>query len=115
VTITSLSTASAAQNSPVTIYGTGFDYNSNTVYVGSVPLAGISSQSGTSLTFTVPSYLTGTVQVYVANTRGQSNALSLSIVPYAQPCLPGYGAYPSTTGCGRDKRDYLRHGLFFDG
>lgn len=96
VTITSLSSTSAAQNSPVTIYGTGFDYNNNTVYVGSTPLANISSTNGTSLSFVVPSYMTGSVQIYVANSRGQSNAVTLSIVPYTYPCS---SSYPYNTNC----------------
>ncbi len=95
VSVTALSPSSAQAGASVTIYGTGFDFSNNTVYVGSTPIANIASYSGASLTFTVPAYLTGTVQVYVANSRGTSNALTLAITSYNQGC-----SYPYGTGYG---------------
>lgn len=99
VQITSLSPNSAAQGASVTIYGSGFDYSNNTVYVGSQPVSNVASYNGTSLTFTVPTYVTGSVQVYVANSRGSSNALTLSVLPYQNPCSYPYNYGTNCGGC----------------
>ncbi|MEK7133457.1 MAG: peptidoglycan-binding protein [Patescibacteria group bacterium] len=88
VSLTSLSVTSGQPGTSVTVFGSGFDYSNNTVYVGMVPLTNIPSYSGTSLTFTVPSYSTaGTVGVYVMNSRGTSNTLNFSVTSYGS-----YGA-----------------------
>lgn len=94
VSISSLSPNSAAQGASVSIFGSGFDNSNNTVYVGSYPVSNISSYNGTTLTFTVPTYITGSVQVYVANSRGTSNSLTLTVLPYAYPC----NTYPYNYG-----------------
>lgn len=80
--IDSLSVNSAVTGAAVTISGSGFDYNNNTVYVGNVPVTNISSWNGTSLTFTVPQNVSGSVLVYVANSRGSSNSLTLNVQNY---------------------------------
>ena len=80
VVLTSLSVSSGQPGTSVTIFGSGFDYSNNTVYVGMAPLTNIPSYNGTSITFTVPSYSTaGTVALYVTNSHGTSNTLSFSI------------------------------------
>lgn len=89
VSISSLSVNSAAPGASVTIYGSGFDYSNNTVYVGNTPIANLQSYYGNAISFVVPSYLSGQVQVYVTNTRGTSNTLALTIV--------GSSSYPCNT------------------
>lgn len=97
-TISSLSVTSATVGSAVTIYGTGFDYSNNTVYVGSMPVANVASYNGTSLTFTVPNISSGSMLVYVTNARGSSNTLTLSVTNYGNTC--GYGTtYGGSCGC----------------
>lgn len=75
--LTSLSSTFAAPGTRVTIYGSGFEYT-NTVYVGGTVLSGIGS-NGSSLTFTVPHIQYGAVSVSVMNSRGTSNALTLTV------------------------------------
>lgn len=96
VSISSLSVTSAAPGASVTVYGSGFDYSNNTVYVGNMPIANLPSYYGNAISFVVPSYLSGQVQVYVTNTRGTSNALTLSIVGSSYPCgtYQYYGSCP---------------------
>jgi peptidoglycan hydrolase-like protein with peptidoglycan-binding domain len=105
--LTSLSTNLAAPGSQVTVYGSGFDLSSNTVYVGGTTLSSIPSQNGTALTFTMPANVTGTVSISVGNSHGTSNSLTLSTSaygypynypPYNYPCLPGQGGYGYTYG-----------------
>jgi peptidoglycan hydrolase-like protein with peptidoglycan-binding domain len=110
VSISSLSMNSAAQGSQVTIYGTGFDYANNTVYIGSNPITNIASPNATSLSFVVPSYVMGTVQVSVANTRGQSNAVSLSVTPYTNPCM-AYAYGSNCGGCSLYPYSYCSNGM----
>ncbi|MBI5645278.1 IPT/TIG domain-containing protein [Candidatus Kaiserbacteria bacterium] len=93
VTLSSLSANSGPAGASVTIYGTNLDYTNNTVYIGNYPLTGISSYNGTSLSFTVPSYVSGVVMVHVSNTRGNSNSLTFTVTnnsyPYPYPCMYG--------------------------
>lgn len=91
VSLTSITPTQAAPGSQVTIYGTGFDYSNNTIYAGSFSVANVPSYNGTTLTFTVPTYASGITQVYVTNSRGTSNTLSLVVTQqaYPTPC-PGY-------------------------
>lgn len=97
VKIDSLSVTSAVTGASVTISGSGFDYNSNTVYVGSVPVTGIPSYTSNSLSFVVPQNVGGSVMVYVANSRGSSNSLALNVINYTG----GSGCvYPYNTGYG---------------
>ncbi|MBI2611067.1 IPT/TIG domain-containing protein [Candidatus Kaiserbacteria bacterium] len=87
VSITSLSSYSAQIGTSITIYGFGFDaYSTNTVHVGSATV--VASSNGTSLTFTVPSLPPGTYSVYVTNSRGTSNSLSLSVTQVQSVCNP---------------------------
>lgn len=58
-TITYMSPTSGAVGTSVTVYGTGFSAQGNTLRFGSGTITNITSYNGTSLTFTVPSYLTG--------------------------------------------------------
>lgn len=95
VSISSFSVNSAAPGASVTVYGSGFDYSNNTVYVGNTPVANLPSYYGNAISFVVPSSLSGQVQVYVTNSRGTSNALTLTIVGGSTyPC----NTYPYTYG-----------------
>ena len=88
-TLSSLSVSSAAVGAAVTVYGTGFDPNTNSVYVGGTTLSNVVSSNGTSLTFTVPQNASGLVSVSVGNSRGTSNSLTLSVLgggTYPYPC-----------------------------
>jgi peptidoglycan hydrolase-like protein with peptidoglycan-binding domain len=105
VSITSLTVTSAVTGAPVSVIGSGFDPNNNTVYVGSVPVTGIPSANGTSLSFVVPQNVSGSVMVYVANSRGSSNSLPLNVINYygstgcGYPYNYGYTTYGSGTPC----------------
>jgi peptidoglycan hydrolase-like protein with peptidoglycan-binding domain len=100
--LNSLSVNTGGPGTLVTINGSGFDYANNTVYFGSTPLANIASYNGTSLTFSVPTYLTGistgNVQVYVTNTRGTSNSLAFNVVAGGGVTCGVY-PYASCGGC----------------
>ncbi len=97
ITLSYLTPTSASQGTSVTVSGNGFDYSNNTVYVGGIALYNIASYNGTSLSFTVPSTVNGTVSVTVSNSRGSSNALTLNVYggscntyPYNNNCCTGY-------------------------
>jgi peptidoglycan hydrolase-like protein with peptidoglycan-binding domain len=92
--IDTLSVTSAVTGASVTIAGSGFDYNSNTVYVGSTPVANVASWNGNALSFVVPQNVSGSVLVYVANSRGSSNSLTLNVINYGT----GGCSYPYYTG-----------------
>lgn len=84
-TLTSMSQNTGFPGNSVTLYGTNFD-SVNTVYFGNIPVTGVSSGNGTSLTFTVPNYgiasysYAGTpLQIYVINSRGMSNQLGFTL------------------------------------
>jgi hypothetical protein len=77
ISISSLSSYNTQVGSSVTVYGTGFDAFGNTVRIGGTTLT--AAANGNSLTFTVPFMQTGTYGLTVSNSRGTSNALSLSI------------------------------------
>ncbi|HWP61778.1 MAG TPA: cupredoxin domain-containing protein, partial [Candidatus Paceibacterota bacterium] len=91
--------------STVTIYGIGFDSYNNTVNFAGTSLSGISSQNGTSLTFTVPSYLfsyslVGTpVQLSVTDSHGTSNALTFTIYGGSNGYNCGTYPYVSCATC----------------
>ena len=103
VHIDTLSVTSAVTGASVTISGSGFDYNNNSVFVGSTPVTGIASYSGSSLSFVVPQNVSGAVMVYVANSRGSSNSLTLNVINFTggsgcvYPYQTGYG---NCGGCG---------------
>lgn len=106
--ITSLSQNTGMPGNTVTVYGSGFDAASNTVYFGSQPLYNIPSQNGTSLVFTVPSYfatsnsLTGTsLKIYVSDSRGTSNSVDFTIYGGYYGCgTYPYNTYPFNSQCG---------------
>lgn len=102
LSISHLSTSQGAIGSTVTIYGTGFSTSGNTVRFGQGVIANLNSYDGTSLSFTVPSQLTGfgsglvylgTYQVSVTNASGQSS----NAVPFTVTSLGSLGA-PTISG-----------------
>lgn len=83
LTLTSLSESIAAPGSTITVYGSGFDPSSNVVYLGGqASVSVVPSYTGTSLSFTIPSYISGSIPVSVSNARGTSNSLFLTVQPY---------------------------------
>ncbi len=99
-TITYVNPTSGSVGTSVTVYGTGFSYSGNTVRFGSATIANISSYNGTSLTFTVPTYLSGTYgssvvtpgtySISVSNSSGYtSNAVSFTVTSgaYGAPTI----------------------------
>ncbi len=98
VSISYLSPATGAIGTVVTVTGTGFSYSGNTVRFGNGIISNINSYNGTSLTFTVPSYLSGygsqTVtsgfyNVSVTNASGAtSNTLSFNVTGYGTTGAP---------------------------
>jgi peptidoglycan hydrolase-like protein with peptidoglycan-binding domain len=108
--ITSLSQNTGVPGNSVTIYGSGFDPVNNTVNFGSQAIPGIPSVSGTSLTFTVPSYYTSytfagtSIQLSVGNSRGTSNTIGFTLYGggygYGGCGTYPYNTYPYNTQCG---------------
>lgn len=105
-TIASLSQNTGFPGNSVTIYGSGFDPVSNTVNFGTQALYGISSQNGTALTFTIPSYyasysFTGTsIQLTVTNSRGTSNSVGFTNYGGSSGCgYYPYNTYPYNAQC----------------
>lgn len=87
VSISSLSTQNAYIGSSVTIQGNGFDATgTNTVHIG--PSTVVVAGTASSITFTVPSMGSGTYSVYVTNSRGTSNSLTLSVSQTQSVCNP---------------------------
>lgn len=96
--LTSLSRNTGGSGDVVTIYGTGFDSYNNVVYIGTRAVNAVSS-NGTSLTFTIPSYVSAGMQnLYVANSRGTSNTLSFTITSYSYGCGSYNPSIYGTTG-----------------
>ncbi len=102
ISLSYLSPSEGAVNSQVTIYGSGFSSTGNSVRFGQGIIANLNSFDGTSLTFTVPSQLTGygSSQVYLATyyvsvtnaTGNTSNALPFtvtSLLPAGTPSISG--------------------------
>lgn len=93
LTISSLSPSSGSVGSAVTIYGIGFTPNNNTVHFGQGIVAGAGSFDGQSVSFTVPTVLSGfgsaQVQIadypiYVTNAYGEnSNVLAYRVTSTA--------------------------------
>jgi hypothetical protein len=88
--LTSLSVNTGAPGSTVTVYGTGFDFSNNVVSFGTQTIGSVPS-NGTSLTFTIPAYVSnGAMDIKVLNSRGTSNALTFTVMSYySYGCLPG--------------------------
>jgi hypothetical protein len=89
-TLSSLSATSGTPGTPITVYGSGFDAISNSVYVGGTTLSNVPSANGSMLTFNLPSVTGGAVSISVGNSRGTSNALTFNVIGVPGPC----GAYP---------------------
>ena len=87
VQLSSLSPASGAVGTTITLYGSGFSAAGNTVYFGSVSLPNVSSFNGTTITFAVPfvagygqQVVAGAYPVSVRNAQGSaSNALTFTV------------------------------------
>jgi len=82
INLYSLTPNSGGVGTTVTVYGSGFSTDSNTVHFGRGIIANLRSIDGTSLSFTVPTQLTGygteqvqltTYQVSVTNKYGQTS------------------------------------------
>ncbi len=100
ISLSYLSPSEGAVNSQVTIYGSGFSSTGNTVRFGQGIIVNLNSFDGTSVSFTVPSQLTGygSSQVYLATyyvsvtnaTGNTSNALPFtvtSLLPAGTPSI----------------------------
>lgn len=76
--IASISLSSGPEGTAVTISGSAFGNTQGTakVYFGSVPVATYTSWKNTRLKVKVPAGITGTVQVKVVTTGGESNTKS---------------------------------------
>lgn len=83
--LTSLSANTGFVGSSVTIYGTGFDSYNNIVKFGTMQIGNLLS-NGTSITFNVPSYVSGNVDLRVTNSRGTSNPLTFTVNAYGMGC-----------------------------
>lgn len=101
-TITYLNPMSGAIGTSVTVFGSGFSTTGNTVRFGNGVITGLSSVDGRSVSFTVPSQLSGygsqavglgTYYVSVSNAAGYTS----NTLPFTVTSLGSYGA-PSITG-----------------
>ncbi|MDZ4227570.1 MAG: IPT/TIG domain-containing protein [Patescibacteria group bacterium] len=90
--LTYLNPAQGGVGTSVTVFGSGFTTSGNTVHFGNGVIANLSSIDGQSVSFTVPSTLTGfgsqvvtlgTYQVYVTNSAG----LSTNSMPFTVTSL----------------------------
>lgn len=95
-TITYLNPQSGAVGMAVTVYGSGFTTNGNTVHFGSGILTGLGSADGQSVSFIVPAQLTGfgsqpvtlgTYNVSVTN----ANNITTNAVPFTVTSLNSIG------------------------
>jgi hypothetical protein len=101
-TISYLSPNSGAVGTSVTVYGSGFSSSGNTVRFGNGIISNLTSSDGRTVTFTVPSYLTGygyqpvglgTYQVSVSNNTGVvSNAVPFTITSVGSSGTPTIGS-----------------------
>ena len=89
--LTSLSANTGFIGSSVTVYGTGFDSHNNIVKFGTTQIGNLPS-NGTSITFNVPLYVGGNVDLRVTNSRGTSNPLTFTVNAYGMGCGI-YGSY----------------------
>ncbi len=109
--ITYLNPTSGAVGSTVTIYGSGFSYSGNTVRFGGGIITGLSSFDGRTISFVVPSQLSGSTSQYVtlgtynvsvSTANGQtSNALPFSVTStggsYGAPIISSVNGPTSLT------------------
>lgn len=96
-TITTLTPQSAAVGASVTVIGNGFSTTGNTVHFGNGVITNLSSSDGRSLSFTLPTQLTGygsqqvglgTYYVSVTNSSGYTS----NTLPFTVTSLGSYGA-----------------------
>ncbi|PIR83905.1 hypothetical protein COU18_00615 [Candidatus Kaiserbacteria bacterium CG10_big_fil_rev_8_21_14_0_10_51_14] len=105
ISLTYLNPNSGAVGSVVTVIGTGFSSTGNTVNFGNGFITGINSFDGRTLTFTVPSQLSGgssafvTSGVYNVSVRNFSNQIS-NALPFTVTGSSSYGAPAITSVTG---------------
>lgn len=96
-TVTSMNPQSAGVGASVTIFGTGFSTTGNTVHFGNGVITNLGSADGRSVSFIVPSQLTGygsqqvglgTYYVSVTNSSGYTS----NTLPFTVTSLGSYGA-----------------------
>lgn len=93
-----LSPNSGGVGSTITVFGSGFTTTGNTVHFGSGVIANLNSPDGRSVSFTLPSRLTGfgtqiltlsTYEVYVTNSAGyKSNILPFTVTSLGSSGVP---------------------------
>lgn len=92
-----LSPSSGGVGSAITVFGSGFTTTGNTVHFGSGVIANLNSPDGRSVSFTLPSQLTGfgtqvttlsTYEVYATNSAGYKS----NILPFTVTSLGASGA-----------------------
>ncbi len=110
--INRLSADAGSVGTIVTIYGSGFSQGNNAVHFGPGVIASVMSVDGTSLSFTVPSYLTGygsgatvlgTYNISVSNANGAvSNQVSFTVNSLIDGGTPNVSIVtsPATLGAG---------------
>lgn len=107
--INSLSVLTGSVGTSVTVYGSGFQQEGNTVHFGRGIIANLRSFDGTSLTFTVPAQLTGygsevvtlgSYAVSVGTIYGTSNSVNFSVTGITNQFAPTIGnvSGPTTLG-----------------
>ncbi len=103
--INSFSPSSGAVGTPISILGTGFDATGNYVNFGGYGIQNMpSTNDGKSISVTVPPISTGTVQVSVSSSRGQSQPVSFTVTNASVVCstearlCPDNKTYVSRTG-----------------
>lgn len=112
LSLTTLSPNNGGVGTSVTVFGSGFSREGNTVQFGNAVIANRRSIDGYSLSFEVPSYLIGygsypitlgTYDVSVTNAQGQrSNSLPFTVTTLGSTNAPtiSYVSGPNTLGAG---------------
>src|SRR3989344_569457 len=96
-TINNMYPMSGAVGSSITVIGSGFSRRNNTIHFGSGVITGITSNDGNSLSFPVPSQLTGygsqtlSLGVYGISVTNENGATS-NTVPFTLTSLAGSGS-----------------------
>jgi hypothetical protein len=102
-TIDHLSPVSGGVATPVTVYGSGFTTNGNTVHFGNAVIANLISSDGQSVSFTVPAQLNGygsqniglgLYGVSVTNSLGYTS----NVLPFTVTSVLGTSGTPTTSG-----------------
>ncbi|MFA6050318.1 MAG: IPT/TIG domain-containing protein [Candidatus Paceibacterota bacterium] len=115
ISISSLSPSSGPVGTTVTIYGSGF-FGDNKIFFDGSSITAQNSPNGTSLTFTVPSYvspycpqgaycalyakqiLPGTYNVQVKNNNGESNIVTFTVTSAPQQNVPTISSLSPSSG-----------------